>query len=379
MESLVLKNKKKLGTSRRHPWVYSGAVAHMSPSARLGDILAVRSAEGELVAYGHRTSGKSIVCRIFEFTNKEIKIDDAYWYAKFHNALNYRKLLAMDGNSYRLFYSEADDLGGLTCDIFGNSASVHFGSEGMECLQDLIVKFLKEEVHIQHIFVKTAQSSHWIGEAPASVDFEEHSLKLNSLIESGQKTGYFLDQRDNRKLVSEFAKGRTVLDAFCYVGGFGLHALQGGAKEVVFLDASKGALANVQKHVEANFSNANISYETADCFEYLRKMESNRFDLIVLDPPAFAKRADYINQAARAYKDINLIALKKIKAKSLLFTFSCSQHISKELFRTILYQAALDAGRSIRVIRELGQAADHPTSIYHPEGDYLKGLALYVD
>jgi 23S rRNA (cytosine1962-C5)-methyltransferase len=282
-------------------------------------------------------------------------------------------------DSYRLFYSEGDELPGLTCDVFGNCASVHITSEGMEKLRDLIVKFLKNELKVESIFIKTTQNATWVTSTPPLVTFQENDLKFISLIESGQKTGYFLDQRDNRQMVSELASGRVVLDAFCYLGGFGLHALKGGAKNVTFLDASKLALEHVEKNVQTNFKDANYSLETADCFEFLRKMEADRFDLIILDPPAFAKRADFVSQAARGYKDINMTALKKIKAKSLLFTFSCSQHISRELFRTIVYQAALDAGRSVRIIRELGQASDHPTNIYHPEGDYLKGLVLYVD
>lgn len=383
MESLLLKNKKKLGTSRHHPWVYSGAVLNLNSKAKVGDIVAVKNAEGELIGYGHRTGGKSIVCRIFSFTRAEIVIDDQFWMDKFHRALNYRKILGLIGNSetdsYRLFYSEGDELPGLVCDIFGKSASIQLASEGMEKILHLVVQFLKAELKISSIFVKSSQGSKWMEEAPPHVSFFENGLKLLSLIESGQKTGYFLDQRDNRLLVSQFSKGRRVLDAFCYLGGFGLHALKGGARSVSFLDASKTALEAVERNVKENFKNAEYTLEAADTFEYLRKMESDYFDLIILDPPAFAKRADFVKQAARGYKDINMTALKKIKRKSLLFTFSCSQHISKELFRTLIYQAALDAGRSVRIIRELGQATDHCTNIYHPEGDYLKGLALYVD
>ncbi len=198
-------------------------------------------------------------------------------------------------------------------------------------------------------------------------------------MEGGQKTGYFLDQRDNRALVGRYAKGRTVLDAFCYLGGFGLNALRGGAQAVTFVDASRMALESVQKNVSANFQDAAVQLEAVDCFEFLRGMASHHLILIVLDPPAFAKKADFVNQAARGYKEINMMALKKIKPAGLLFTFSCSQHISKELFRTIVYQAALDAGRTVRIMHEMGQAPDHPVNIYHPEGDYLKGLALYVD
>lgn len=383
MQRLILKNKKKLGTARRHPWIYSGAVSEISKSAQMGDILEVHTAEGERVGYGHRTGARSIVCRIFHFTKQETKIDDAFWYKKFHNALHYRKSLGLLKNSqtdsYRLFYSEGDDLPGLTCDIYGKCASVHIASEGIEKLEDLIIKFLKEEVRIESIFLKNANKTQWIGTHPSEIPFEENEIQFISLVESGQKTGYFLDQRDNRLLVSQYSKGRTVLDAFCYLGGFGLHALKGGAKEVSFLDASKLALESVERNVHANFKDARYTLEAQDCFEYLRKMPSDHFNLIVLDPPAFAKRAESVKQAARAYKDINMVALKKIKASSWLFTYSCSQHISRELFRTLVYQAALDAGREVRVVRELCQASDHPTNIYHPEGEYLKGLMLYVE
>lgn len=382
MQELVLKNKKKLGTSRCHPWVYSGAVAAIPEKAEYGDTLEVRSAEGALVGYGHYSKGKSIICRIFEFTSTEIKIDEAFWLKKFRKALEYRKALGFSipssTESYRLFYSEGDELPGLICDVYGSSASAHLMTEGMQKLQTLIVQFLKSEVGVKSLYIKTPQESYWVDKKDKEFHFEENGLKLVSLIEEGQKTGYFLDQRDNRKLVSQFSKGKTVLDAFCYLGGFGLNALKGGAKEVCFLDASQVALEQVQGHVMMNFPDAKYNLEASDCFEYLRKMPADYFDLIILDPPAFVKHADYIKQAARAYKDINMIALKKIKAGSFLFTYSCSQHMSRELFRTVVYQAALDAGRKVRVMKELCQSPDHPVNIYHPEGDYLKGLMLYV-
>ena len=382
MKTLRLKNKKKLGTARHHPWLYSGAVESMDP-CQVGDTLAIQSAEGKLVGYAHRTGGKSIVAKIFAFTDQELRIDDKFWMEKFHRAWTYRKQMGLVKNvntdSYRLFYSEGDELPGLTCDIYGSNASVHIGNEGFEALEPLIAKFLKDTVGVTSIFVKDSQGSRCLGAGPKDIRFEENGLHLISLVEGGQKTGYFLDQKENRLLVSEFSKGKTVLDAFCYLGGFGLNALKGGAKEVHFLDASKLALHTAERNVHENFSNAQYRLEEADCFYYLRKMPDGFFDLIVLDPPAFAKRPEALKQAARAYKDINMIALKKIRSSGFLFTFSCSHHMPRELFRTVVYQAALDAGRSVRVVKELSQAPDHPANIFHPEGDYLKGLMLYVD
>ncbi len=383
MQTLLLKAKKNLGTSRRHPWIYSGAITKTPSSAKAGDIVEIRSADSQLVGYGHYTVGKSIVCRVFSFTSQTTQIEDAFWQKKFTQAYEYRKTLGLidnkETNSYRLFSSEGDELPGLTCDIYADCASINISSEGIERILPLIISFLKDKVGIKSIFVKSGNQARWHTDPCHEVQFQEHGLPFVCSLEHGQKTGYFLDQRDNRALLTQYVAGRNVLDAFCYIGGFGLHALKHGAKHVTFVDASKPALENIEKNIASNFPNASHELETTDCFEYLRKVEANRFDLIVLDPPAFAKRENFVVQAARGYKELNMSAFKKIKAGGILFTFSCSQAISRELFRKIIYQAALDAGRSVRIMHELSQAPDHPVHIYHPEGEYLKGLVLYVE
>jgi len=217
-------------------------------------------------------------------------------------------------------------------------------------------------------------------DAVQSVVFRENGLQFWAGPSQGQKTGYYLDQRDNRRLVMQHAQGRTVLDAFTYAGGFGIYALEGGAKNVVSVDASEAAIEQATRNAELNhFTDARFQTEVADCFEYLRRMEPGAFDLIILDPPAFTKHISTVKKAARGYKDINLSAMRKIAPGGLLFTFSCSQHISKELFRKIIFGAAADAGRHIRILHQLGQPADHPISIFHPEGEYLKGLMLLVE
>lgn len=383
MQSLQLKAKKNLGTNRRHPWVYSGAITNIPSSLKAGDVVEIRAADSQLVGYGHFAVGKSIVCRVFNFTSQSTPIEDSFWQQKFAKAYAYRKTLGLidnpETNSYRLFNSEGDELPGLTCDIYANCASLNISSEGIERILPLIVEFLKDTVGIQSIFVKNAKQTRWLSEACHEVQFQEHKIPFVCNFELGQKTGYFLDQRDNRALLGQYAAGRTVLDTFCYMGGFGLHALKHGASHVTFVDASKPALENIEKNLAHNFPNSNHKLEATDCFEYLRKLEKDRFDLIVLDPPAFAKKENFVIQAARGYKELNMMAFKKIKAGGILFSFSCSQAISRELFRKIIYQAALDAGRSVRIIHELSQAPDHPVHIYHPEGEYLKGLALYVE
>lgn len=376
--AITVKKERERALANRHPWLFSGAIESLDGEAREGDIVLILNSAGHLVGYGHyQGNARSIAARIFHFSKDSVQIDDAFWIARFKSALDFRNQLGLRGPNagYRLIFSEGDFIPGLVVDIFGDCASIQITSAGVDKLQPLLQHFLTQELGIKHVF-----DGEWkLGNKP-NVDFTENQLTLSANIESGQKTGYFFDQRDNRKLVSHYARGRKVLDAFCYSGGFSCNALAGGAASVNSVDISADAIATCEKNVAANFGNdARHKGITADCFDFLREMKAGQYDLIVLDPPAFSKSAHTVDRAARGYKDINLSALQKIAPGGMLFTFSCSQHIRPDLFRKIVFGAAKDAGRRVRIIHQMSQGPDHPFDICHPEGEYLKGIALQVD
>ena len=369
----------------RHPWVYSGALAK-KPSADLksGDIVAITDQKNHLLGFGHFNQDASIACRVFHFTQSPIEIDAEFWQKRLQKAWQCRQELGFftqENAGYRLFNSEGDGLPGLVADVFGDTVSLQIKTQGMMNLKATIVDFLQKSLGLKHIYLKSENSdeSGWLLGKKSAVFFEEHGLRFLVDLESGQKTGYFLDQRDNRKLFGSFANGKHVLDAFSYSGGFGLLALQNGAAKVTSVDASESAIEICKKTVATNFKDESRHHTVvANCFDYLREMPNNEFDLIVLDPPAFAKSAATVDKAARGYKDINLMALRQIKQGGLLFTFSCSHHISRDLFRKIIFGAAKDANRPVRILYQLNQAPDHPIDVFHPEGEYLKGFVLYV-
>ncbi len=368
----------------RHPWVYSGALAK-KPSAGLksGDIIAIADQKNQLLGFGHFNQDASIACRIFLFTQSPIEIDTQFWQNRMQKAWQCRQDLGFfnqENAGYRLFNSEGDGLPSLVADVFGDTASLQIKTQGMMNLKSTIVDFL-QKLGLKHIYLKSENSdeSGWLLGKKSDVFFEEQGLRFLVDLELGQKTGYFLDQRDNRKLVGSLAKGKNVLDAFSYSGGFSLFALQHGAVKVTSVDASEQAIEICKKTVAANFKDESRHHTVmANCFDYLRDIPGNEFDLIVLDPPAFAKSAATVEKAARGYKDINLMALRQIKQGGLLFTFSCSHHISRDLFRKIIFGAAKDANRPVRILYQLNQASDHTIDVFHPEGEYLKGFVLYV-
>jgi 23S rRNA (cytosine1962-C5)-methyltransferase len=376
--ALIIRKDRERALTNRHPWLFSGAIYGVEGEPHEGDIVRVTDAYGRLYAYGHYQGTKrSIAARLFLFTEDVLVIDDAFWIERFERALALRKTLGVvePRSGYRFLFSEGDFIPGLVVDIFDDCAVIQVGSAGLENVVLLLLEFLKTKLGVKHIY-----DGKWlVGEKP-EVEFVEGELTLTGNIESGQKTGYFFDQRDNRELVAKYAQGKNVLDAFCYSGGFTCHALKGGAASVTSVDISEDAIERCKSNVAANFKNdTRHNVVAADCFDYLREMEQDAYDLIVLDPPAFAKSAQAVDRAARGYKDINLVAMRNIRAGGLLFTFSCSQHISHDLFRKIIFGAAKDAGRSVRVLHQMTQAADHPVDICHLEGEYLKGLVLYVD
>ena len=314
-----------------------------------------------------------------------------YWSGKLSRAYAIRQnlLASPQTNAYRLVHAEGDFLPGIIIDIYANVAVGQILVKGIENRKALIVEAL-QKLGFENIYIKSKTSSQVLediqsesgwesGSIDSPVEIIENGLKFKVDFIGGQKTGFFIDQRDSRQLVKQFSNGKKVLNTFSYTGGFSIYALAGGAHVVHSVDISKDAVAAGDDNVQLNFPNANHKSFAADCFEYLKEMQENYYDIIILDPPAFAKNARAVVNASRGYKQINLQAFRRIKPGGLVFTFSCSQNISTDLFRKIVFGAAADAHRNVRVIYQLHQPVDHPISIYHPEGEYLKGLVLEVE
>jgi 23S rRNA (cytosine1962-C5)-methyltransferase len=312
-----------------------------------------------------------------------------YWIQKIVDAYDYRKQVVdfSDTNIYRLVHAEGDFFSGVIIDVYAEVAVIQLLIRGTEHIREAIYEGLRK-VGIQYIYIKTKQStqrleevgteSGWIGEACAMpVSAKENGITILVDVEKGQKTGFFIDQRENRRLVGVHAKGKKVLNTFSYSGGFSLQALAQGATLVHSVDSSKDAIEMCDRNVAANFTNAPHESFVEDCFDYLNRTEID-YDIMVLDPPAFAKNARSVPNASRGYKNLNYVAFKKIKPGGLIYTFSCSQHIDRDLFRKIVFSAAADAKRNVRIVQQLTQPEDHPINIFHPEGEYLKGLLLHV-
>ena len=382
---------------RRHPWVFSGAIDHIAEGEKAlteGDVVDVITKGGEFIARGHYQIG-SIAVRVLTFDKEAI--DAKWWEERIAHAKALRESLGMVDNAdttcYRLVHGEGDLLPGLVVDIYGRTAVVQCHSVGMYHsrlhIAEAIRKAYGEE--IEAIYDKSSQTLPFkadLGaidgylwgrsENPDAVVLE-NGLKFKVNWEEGQKTGFFIDQRVNRDLVRQYSRGRKVLNTFCYTGGFSVAALAGGATEVVSIDLSERAVKLADENVRLNFGDE-AKHEAIACnaVEYLKDIDSD-YDLIILDPPAFAKHHKVLGNALQGYKKINARALQKIRPGGILFTFSCSQAVSRELFRTTIFTAAAIAGRKVRIIGQLTQPADHPINIYHPEGEYLKGLVVYVE
>ena len=392
-----LRRGKEESLLRRHPWVFSGAIDHIAEGEKAlteGDVVDVITKGGEFIARGHYQIG-SIAVRVLTFENEAI--DAKWWEERIAHAKALRESLGMVNNAattcYRLVHGEGDLLPGLVVDIYGRTAVVQCHSVGMYHsrlhIAEAIRKAYGEE--IEAIYDKSSQTLPFkadLGaidgylwgrsENPDAVVLE-NGLKFKVNWEEGQKTGFFIDQRVNRDLVRQYSRGRKVLNTFCYTGGFSVAALAGGAKEVVSIDLSERAVKLADENVRLNFGDE-AKHEAIACnaVEYLKDIDSD-YDLIILDPPAFAKHHKVLGNALQGYKKINARALQKIRPGGILFTFSCSQAVSRELFRTTIFTAAAIAGRKVRIIGQLTQPADHPINIYHPEGEYLKGLVVYVE
>jgi len=385
---LFLKPQKERSILNQHPWLFSGAVAHGDESIREGEIVEIYSADKKYLATGHYHEG-SIKTRIFSF--EETACDYEFWKKKLAAAIALRQLLgypSADTNAFRLVNAEGDGLPGLIIDIYNKTAVIQAHTKGMYQLRSVFCEALLELLPgiITTVYDKSFETSGENDEGGNSflagnekhASILEHGIRFEVDVESGQKTGFFLDQRENRKLLAAYANGKNVLNTFAYSGGFSLYALKANAGLVHSVDSSKKAAELCEKNVASNFTAANHAFFTEDVFDFLKK-SSGQYDVMVLDPPAFAKHLSAVAKATVGYRNLNAEAMKRISSKGILFTFSCSQVIDKNLFRKIIFTSAIQARRNVKVLHQLTQPADHPVSIYHPEGDYLKGLVLYVE
>ena len=395
MIKVILKRNREESLLRFHPWVFSGAIAEIQGNPAEGDLVAVHACDGSFLAYGHYQIG-SIAVRVLSFDESALRPD--FWEIMLAHALQMRVAAGLhvhgesDTNCYRLVHGEGDLLPGLVVDVYGSTAVVQCHSVGMYLSRQAIAEAIREVYgeKISAIYDKSAQTvpfkanlnavdGYLYGSAEKDNVVVENGHKFLVNWEEGQKTGFFIDQRFNRHLVQEYAKGRTVLNTFCYTGGFSVYALAGGAKEVCSIDASERAVRLVDENIKLNFGeDAPHTSLACDAVEYLKDI-GDKYDMIILDPPAFAKHHKVLGNAMQGYKRLNARALSQIKSGGILFTFSCSQAVSKELFRTTVFTAAAIAGRKVRILHQLTQPTDHPINIYHPEGEYLKGLVLYVE
>ena len=390
--TFTLRRGKAESLKRFHPWVFSGAIDRCDGKPQEGDLVRVISHEGEVLGYGHCQIG-SIAVRMLTFGDETV--DAAFWQQRLAEAFRMRKALGLSGRAdndiYRLVHGEGDRLPGLIVDVYGRTAVMQAHSVGMHVNRETIAKALvaasgglidnvyyKSETTLPYKADLHGENGFLLGNDEGNVA-TENGLRFHIDWLNGQKTGFFVDQRENRSLLEHYAPGRQVLNMFCYTGGFSVYALRGGAELVHSVDASAKAIELTRANVELNFP-GDLRHEayTADAFKYLEEA-GNNYDLIVLDPPAFAKHRDALRNALKGYTRLNAMAFRKIKPGGILFTFSCSQAVSKEQFRLAVFTAATQSGRHVRILHQLHQPADHPINIYHPEGEYLKGLVLYVE
>lgn len=390
-KKIILKRGKEESLQRFHPWVFSGAIAHIDNGIEEGDIVDVYSNDGNFIAVGHYQIG-SIAVRVLDFAQRTI--DKAFFAERLQKALELRKsigLIRPDNNAFRLVHSEGDFLPGLVIDVYDKTAVVQAHSPGMHFARDIIASALvditggvlcnvyyKSETTLPYKAELDPQNDYIIGSYDSNIAME-NGLKFRVDWLRGQKTGFFVDQRDNRSLLEHYSQGRSVLNMFCYTGGFSFYALRGNAKLVHSVDSSAKAIQLTNENVELNFpgDKRHQAFEE-DAFKFLNGIDG-KYDLIVLDPPAFAKHKSALKNALVGYRKLNAKAFDKIRPGGILFTFSCSQAVSKEQFRLAVFSAAAQSGRKVRILHQLTQPADHPVSIYHPEGEYLKGLVLYVE
>jgi len=392
MKKIALKAGKEAPVLRFHPWVFSGAIQSMDAGIQDGEVVEVQDSRGRVLGIGHYQDG-SIKVRLFSFSPEEV--GDGLWTRKLEAAHAYRRQLGLDAdtktNAYRLVHAEGDGLPGLIVDLYGPVAVMQCHSIGMHREREALAMALRSVFgdRLQAIFDKSRESlparyaetvanSYLFGSSvQGAVRENGHQFLVDW--EEGQKTGFFLDQRENRQLLTRYAAGKKVLNAFAYSGGFSVYALAAGARQVDSVDVSARAIEWAEKNVALNMGNAPRHHGYAEEVLHFLRHHSSEYELMVVDPPAFAKTQGKRHQAVQGYKRLNAMALKRLAPGGILFTFSCSQVVDEKLFYNTLVAAALEAGRQIRVMHRLSQAPDHPVSLHHPEGAYLKGLALYVD
>jgi len=395
MISIQLKPKKEESLQRFHPWLFSGAILRIEGTPAEGDLVEVLDNNRNFLAIGHYQIG-SIAVRVVSFEN--IPIDDNFWSHKIQQAYAMRVSLGLvaqkQNNTYRLIHGEGDSLPGLIVDVYDDTAVMQAHSVGMHEIRQILAEAIVKNVpEVKNVYYKsettlpfnapiTPEDGYLIGAETAELSAIENGLKFHVDWLRGQKTGFFVDQRENRSLLERYSKGKSVLNMFCYTGGFSVYALRGGAKLVHSVDSSAKAIDLTEKNVQANYPNdpRHTSFDE-DAFKFLNNLQYNeqKYDLIILDPPAFAKHREAIRNALKGYKRLNAKAFEQIKPGGILFTFSCSQVITKEQFRLAVFSAAAESKRNVRILHQLSQPADHPINIYHPEGEYLKGLVLWVE
>lgn len=392
-KKVFLKPGKEESLKRFHPWVFSGAIARVEGEPEEGEVVDVYTSKKEFIACGHFQIG-SIAVRVLSF--RQEPIDHAFWVRRLQVAKDLRCALGVLGNpqnnTYRLVHGEGDNLPGLIIDVYDHTTVMQAHSAGMHLDRMAVAEALEEVMGdvIQHIYYKSettlpfkadllaTENGFLKGGSPENVAME-NGLKFHVDWLKGQKTGFFVDQRENRALLERYAKGRNVLNMFCYTGGFSFYAMRGGANLVHSVDSSAKAIDLTNENVSLNFPGDTRHQAFAeDAFKFLDRM-GDQYDLIILDPPAFAKHRDALRNALRGYTKLNAKAFEKIRPGGILFTFSCSQVVNKQDFRNAVFTAAAQSGRSVRILHQLTQPGDHPVNIYHPEGEYLKGLVLYVE
>lgn len=391
-KQVYLKKGKDESLKRFHPWIFSGAISHKEASIEEGDVVRVLTSEGTFIALGHYQSG-SIAVRVLRF--KDRPIDDEFWRSRLESALKMRVAIGIAdnprGNTFRLVHGEGDNLPGLIIDCYGKTAVMQAHSVGMHRCRKTICRILLEVMgsRIENVFYKSEatlplrdkyeEESGFLSGGNADNVAIENGLKFHIDWLKGQKTGFFIDQRDNRSLLEKYSRGRSVLNMFCYTGGFSVYAMRGGAKLVHSVDSSAKAIELARSNVEMNFpGDQRHEAFNEDAFKFLEGHDE-KYDLIILDPPAFAKHRSALHNALKGYIRLNLKGFQRIEPGGILFTFSCSQAVNKDQFRAAVFTAAAQAHRRVRILHQLHQPADHPINIYHPEGEYLKGFVLYVE
>lgn len=390
---IILKSGKDRSALRLHPWIFSGAVKKTVGNALDGENVAVYDNNEKFLGLGHYQKNGSISVRIFTFD--EVNPDKEFWKKKILDAVKMRDILGYTNNPetnvFRVIHGEGDGFPGFICDYYDGILVFQAHSLGMWKLEETFKEIFLENFSekITAIYDKSDKTlpksdgivpeNKFLFGSESEKTVSEYGMKFLVNVIEGQKTGYFIDQRENRNLLRQYSKGKTVLNMFCYTGGFSVAALKGGAKSVTSVDASQTAINLTVKNGELNGFKDNHEAVATDGFDFLDQMEKDKYDLIILDPPAFAKHANVTNQAVKGYQRINRAAMEKIAPGSLLFTFSCSQAIDKQTFRMAVMEASLQAKRKVKILRQLTQPDDHPVSMYHPEGEYLKGLVLYVE